>query len=266
MIDWSDSLSKAARNGDLAIVREALGYGADIEAENEVGFRPLHVAAANGHTEVVRFLLDHGADINARDRYQTTALHRAASQGHDQVVRFLLERDAWVSLKDGIGRTALHFTVSYDHDLPVHLLMAHGADLESRDDQQRTPLQYAVNFARPKSVRALLAHHPDLEQKNRWGQSLLELVATGDGPEHGEVALCLYQAMGLSPFDKHEGWPLAKRFTDGSAAQRVIHHAKRAHQADQLRKSLHSKISADMLATEAAGQASGPKKTRGLAL
>ena len=52
----------------VEIVRLLCDRGADVEAFNNGGFRPLHYAAYNGHISVVKELIEErNAYINARD-------------------------------------------------------------------------------------------------------------------------------------------------------------------------------------------------------
>ena len=54
-------------------------YGADIEAEDAAGRRPLHVAAAFGCFEALRFLLESAADVTAVDSSGNSALQLGMS-------------------------------------------------------------------------------------------------------------------------------------------------------------------------------------------
>ena len=60
----------AAGNGDLEAVKEMLGADPKLlNAGNEQGRGPLHMAAFSGRQEVAAFLLDRGADINMADSF-----------------------------------------------------------------------------------------------------------------------------------------------------------------------------------------------------
>ena len=54
----------------------------------------LQDAADYGNVAMVRQLLDQGANINARDKHGDTALMAAAFEGHADVVKLLLEKGA----------------------------------------------------------------------------------------------------------------------------------------------------------------------------
>jgi ankyrin repeat protein len=70
-----------------------LDHGADVNASDVDGDRPLHNAARGGHVEVVRLLLAHDADTavwNSRDR---TPLDEAVRSGDKELIRLLTEAD-----------------------------------------------------------------------------------------------------------------------------------------------------------------------------
>ncbi len=71
-----------------------LSAGADIEAQNYDGRRPLHMACFKGQVVCARELINSGADIESKDDSSWTPLHFAARYGHIEVVRLLLNPDS----------------------------------------------------------------------------------------------------------------------------------------------------------------------------
>ena len=60
------ALHHATRNGDLEIVEQLVGAGADVNGTTENGHFPLYCAAGHGHVETTRYLVENGADLQAR--------------------------------------------------------------------------------------------------------------------------------------------------------------------------------------------------------
>lgn len=73
-------MHRAAERGEPATVRWLIEQGLAVEARNETGQTPMHIAAGAGwvkRPEVMALLKKHGADVNARDRAGKTPLHYA---------------------------------------------------------------------------------------------------------------------------------------------------------------------------------------------
>lgn len=67
--------------------------GADLEANNQAGMTPLHLAASSKVEERLSFvksLINSGADIAATDRIGRTPLYLAAASGHSEVCALLV--------------------------------------------------------------------------------------------------------------------------------------------------------------------------------
>ena len=60
------ALHHATRNGDLEIVEQLVGAGADVNGTTDNGHFPLYCAAGHGHVETTRYLVEKGADLQAR--------------------------------------------------------------------------------------------------------------------------------------------------------------------------------------------------------
>jgi ankyrin repeat protein len=77
---FAGELHKAAKEGNLKLVKELVSKGADVNAKDKYGRTPLHYAAKEGHLDVVKFLVSKGADVNAKDEKGNTPLDAATPE------------------------------------------------------------------------------------------------------------------------------------------------------------------------------------------
>jgi ankyrin repeat protein len=117
---------RAAKSGDVEVMRLLLKYGADPKAVSKDGATAIMLAAGLGYRDgnaavptrdrgtdaeviaAIQMCLDLGLDINATNARGDTALHAAVTgRGSDEVLRFLISHGAKVDAKNGQGRTAL---------------------------------------------------------------------------------------------------------------------------------------------------------------
>ena len=121
-IEGDTTLHLAARRTLPGIVRLLLRRGADPNAANRHGHRPLHAAASCSPAEparrhrdqatVIRLLVRAGADPNARDRRDVAPLHTAVRGRCLEAVRTLLRHGAELRGRNGAtGATPLHLAV-----------------------------------------------------------------------------------------------------------------------------------------------------------
>lgn len=106
---WETPLHWAAEHGLVDIAGRLIENGAAVNATDQFGRRPLHLAVE--HPDVVQLLLDAGASINAADAFSRTALHMALQI--PETVRILLAAGASITAKDFLGRTPLQRTLSF---------------------------------------------------------------------------------------------------------------------------------------------------------
>src|SRR5262249_55247404 len=117
---------RAAKSGDVEVLRLLLSHGADPKAVNKDGATAIMLAAGLGYRDgnaaiptrdrgtdeevvaAIAFCIEQGLDINAVNSRGDTALHTAvAGRGSDKVVLYLAEHGARLDAKDSQGRTAL---------------------------------------------------------------------------------------------------------------------------------------------------------------
>jgi beta-lactamase regulating signal transducer with metallopeptidase domain len=125
-------LIEAIDNGDVAIVRELLDHGANVNAAVDGDGSPLIVAAREGHLDLVRLLLDRGADPNLGVPGDGAALIMAAREGHLAIVQVLLDRGADIELVVPGDENALIQASGEGHLGVVKLLVSRGANVNAR--------------------------------------------------------------------------------------------------------------------------------------
>ncbi|WAQ95707.1 TRPA1-like protein [Mya arenaria] len=160
-------LHMAVIGGHIAIVKELLYRGADLEARDGDHMTPVHRCAMYGKTDVLQVLLEKGANINARTSEQMTPLLVATWKGHLHVIEFLLSNGAKVKATDSCMRTALHWAVDQEHYNILQALMKSGGNdlLRLVDHRDQTVAHYAartgntmmLKFGNYTSVEMLIA-------------------------------------------------------------------------------------------------------------
>jgi ankyrin repeat protein len=109
-------LMLACKHGHLECAQLLLDRGANIEAGDRFGVRPLHYASRGGKIDVVRALLHRGCDTNACDDSGTTALMWVAQYRDDaDIAMLLIEYDAQIEREDFMGLSALAYASKYDN-------------------------------------------------------------------------------------------------------------------------------------------------------
>jgi ankyrin repeat protein len=154
-------LLRAAKAGDIEVVKVLLAKSADVKLTTKFGMTPVMAAAGLGTKEEdttgrkkteeqavasIKLCLDAGADVNAVDNQGQTALHGAAQKGWDQVVQFLVDHGAKLDVKDKKGRTPL--------DAAMGLLGNGGFDGTRRDVHESTAALLRKLMAVPEAKAA----------------------------------------------------------------------------------------------------------------
>ena len=153
-----NDLGGAAREGDLAKIKELIEQGADLNGKYDKGFTPLHWVATMNQVDAIKLLVDEGANLNSRDGHQSTPLLLAAFFGNIEAVEYLLQRGADPKLKNKDGA------------IPVQAMMANRQITEwvARDILE-IPMEWTTVIEGRKQIRKLLIGDESLaEKKQGW--------------------------------------------------------------------------------------------------
>lgn len=119
-----------------------------IDAQNEDGKTPLHIAAEYGHRLSVESLLKYGADVLLTNHLGQSPLHAAIQHGHSRCVEILLE-----------------------------VLMRNSADFAAFLSRRQSPLISACQNGFTDIVRLLLSHEIGIDDRCRKkGKNPLEIA------------------------------------------------------------------------------------------
>lgn len=154
-----------------------ISAGADVEAVNDNGNTPLHVASRKGHAGPAAALLAAGASTAARNKKGHTPALLAAGDGHAGVLALLA--DAGASLTDAMpdtGTTAMHFAARNGHTAVVRELLARGVDVKAARQSGETPLSEAVYHGHAATAEALLEAGADPAVFPPPHRSLVEMI------------------------------------------------------------------------------------------
>lgn len=134
--------------------------GADVEAHDQLGQGLVHMSAQSDDAYFIVYchtVLQH--DLNAVDNRGRTPLHLAALEGKEAPVGPLLALTTDTNLKDNEGMTALHYSVISESLAITKQLLMQGADRQAIDNRGKRPFHLAklkrnsriVSMLRPQS-------------------------------------------------------------------------------------------------------------------
>jgi ankyrin repeat protein len=239
-------LFEAVRIGDSVRIKKLLEQRAPVNAQDESGDTPLHVATLEGHAAVVELLLNAGAhvngragtgltalhvavfwndqgdvteallragaDVNAQDVHGHTPLHLAAERGRPAMAKLLLDAGAMVTATDHQSRTPLHLALHGFHAAVVELLVGAGAPVNAQDANGNTPLHLTGNR---NCAATLLKGRPDVNVRNNQGQTPLHCAAKLGHP--GLVKTLLEAGATVNATDQQGQTPLQLAANKGYA-------------------------------------------------
>ncbi|XP_067859744.1 ankyrin repeat domain-containing protein 61-like [Heptranchias perlo] len=163
-------------------------YGAQVNAVTQGGSRDtaMHLAVRHGAWPAVGILARHGADLEAADQHGLTPLHMASGVLDRRMTEELLGRGARVDSRvASSGSTPLQLAVRAASGKGgqtlgaglgcVRALLGRGADVDARDRRGRAAVHDACFGGREEVVDLLLEHDADLNLRTGLGETPLSL-------------------------------------------------------------------------------------------
>ena len=148
-----NALRPASQRGKLEVARMLIEHGADVSAQDEDGWTPLHLALQEETTgsRSYTYRAWPGCVSPGQGRPDTHYIWRRKERGNWVVAHILIERGADVSTKDKYGLTPLHLASREEQLEVARMLIEGGADVSAQDKDGRTPLHLALQRGRPGS-------------------------------------------------------------------------------------------------------------------
>ncbi|MEG4984677.1 ankyrin repeat domain-containing protein [Microcoleus sp. BR0-C5] len=148
----------------------------DINAIDQSGNTPLHLAVDRGSQDIAELLIANGARVNVRNENGQTPLYRAIAIGHNDIAALLINNGTDVNNIDGSGTTLLHKAAHYGTVEILKLLIAKGAEINIQDNQRKTPLDIAVDLKLQDTVALLISKNPDVNSEDKESRTLLHIA------------------------------------------------------------------------------------------
>lgn len=212
-------LHLAAAAGQLKVCTLLLELGASIDATDDQGQKPIHVAAQNNFPEVVKLFLqqhpslvmactkggntcahiaamqgsvrvieelmkfDRTGVISTRNRItEATPLQLAAEGGHAEVVKVLVRAGASCTEENKTGFTAVHLAAQNGHLAVLEVMRTTQSLRLSSKKLGLTALHVAAFYGQTETVRELLSHIPATVKSDApTGISILGELGTESG-------------------------------------------------------------------------------------
>lgn len=193
------SLADLIRSGKLDAARAQITAGADVNAAQPDGTRPIQWAVYKVDHALVSALLAKKADPNVTNLFGSTPISEAARLGDVKLVQILLDGGAKPEGANQDGETALMVALKLGHLAVVKQLVDAGANVNAIERlQKQTPLMWAVTAPRnaAEMTKLLLAKGADTKPRavyNDWDSQITSEPRAQYRPVGGHTAM-LYAA------------------------------------------------------------------------
>lgn len=154
----------ATINNQPEVIELLSYYGANLDAQNDLGNTPLMIACQNAQRqEALLKLLKLGANLEATNKNLERPIFVAIKSNNRQFVDILLKRGCNLDCQDKDGMTPLMLAAKYGQKETLRVLISKGADINLKDNHGSTALDYAKKYNHLGSVDILQKAHKCFE-------------------------------------------------------------------------------------------------------
>ncbi|CAF2821950.1 unnamed protein product [Rotaria sp. Silwood2] len=147
-----------------------------IDAQNEDGKTPLHLASEQGHISCIEILLNYGANVLIENYLGQLPLHVAIQNGHSQCVDLLIKvcTKYMTEFESILSRRQLPIILACQYGFVdiVKLLISQNIGINNEininDNKEENPLEIAIKYRQIETVHVLLEH----PQSDQWLMSI----------------------------------------------------------------------------------------------
>ncbi|OWF48478.1 Transient receptor potential cation channel subfamily A member 1 [Mizuhopecten yessoensis] len=169
------ALHYAARLGDMLILNALLKHRCRLDARDQNGKTPLHIAAEYSNSKVIDILMQASqTELNDMDSDGKTPIMIAAETGNYNTAQALLYHGADLSMKDEEYRTATMLATAAGHTKLVRLLLENYAEINHSDKVKNTPLHIAAYHGHADTAKLLLSRNAKVTCRNSYGKTPLD--------------------------------------------------------------------------------------------
>jgi ankyrin repeat protein len=165
------SLADLIQSGNRKIALDRIRAGADVNAAQPDGTRPIHWAVYKADYELIDALIAKKAKVDVTNEFGSTPLAEAVKLADTRMVKTLLDAGAPAEGANQDGQTALMLAIK-TAELPiVEMLVKAGANVNTVEKfQNQTPLMWAADAPKHagEMVRLLLSKGAEVKPRARY--------------------------------------------------------------------------------------------------
>ena len=165
------SLADLIESGDRKAALERIRAGADVNAAQPDGTRPIQWAVYKVDYELLAALIAKKAAVNVKNEFGATPITEASGLADTRMVKMLLDAGANPEGANADGETALMLAVKTGELPVVEELIKAGANVNTVEKFHRqTPLMWAVTAQKNagEMTKLLLAKHADFKPRSLY--------------------------------------------------------------------------------------------------